>query len=493
MGIHRRPREIYSVRSVLRSDIRPELPPVTDKRWIALTKLLESPWFERCWVLQEIAVSKGDPIVLCGNQQIVWSNLHKVVTWLNNSGSEHRTERMELVNSIQQVVGRQHWGDREVPYTVSHLHVLLRLTHSFRSTDPRDKIFALLGLSSATQNPGDWPDELAPEYTRPVQDVYAAASKHCIQQTNSLNILSQSADKDRGKNGSRDLEFPSWVPRWDLMDSTRRVSSFSLTQDPDGSRNLCEAFNKASKGTQVIMDPDTPLGILRVYGMQVDAVKLRLPTVKTEDADFHAALPERYGDYLSKLIPQLYRRCKGQVTHTSHSFDRTFFLVTTAGLTPEHGDARCEPPSSYEAIQDLAQGWAKAQTAPVDARLVNPNPPWTDMDYRPRIYSLPPYGIEPPVSLWDRYPNRYIPSLQRLMNRCLFITSSGHLGLGPASMMSGDTVAILFGGNVPYVLRPLGKNQWHFVGECYLDGCMDGEALDNEGKDASSHEWFELV
>jgi hypothetical protein len=87
----------------------------------------------------------------------------------------------------------------------------------------------------------------------------------------------------------------------------------------------------------------------------------------------------------------------------------------------------------------------------------------------------------------------YIAALQRLMNRRLFITESRHLGLGPASIMSGDIVTVLFSGNVPFVIRPLENGQWHFVGECYLDGYMRGEALDNEGKDATSQEWFELI
>jgi hypothetical protein len=54
-------------------------------------------------------------------------------------------------------------------------------------------------------------------------------------------------------------------------------------------------------------------------------------------------------------------------------------------------------------------------------------------------------------------------------------------------MMAGDRTVILFGGNVPYVLRFLYDNQWHFVGECYLDGYTNGEALDNEDKSPQSH------
>jgi len=403
-----------------------------------------------------------------------------VIVWLNESGSTHRTERMELVNSIHEVSGIEHWflPSRK---RFAHLHVLLRLTNSFRSTDPRDKVFALLGLSSAIRDPDNWPRELVPDYTRPLQDVYAAAAKYCIRQSNSLDVLSQFVHNGTQGASPSHLLFPSWVPRWDLADSTRRISAFELYWVPHETRNLIERFNKASKGTEAITDYDTPLSILRALGIQVDTVSICLPTVTPDDTKFHAGVPERYGDYLSNIIPQLYRTCENHVTHISDSFDRTFFLVTTAGLTPEHGTARHESLDAFKSIVKSSQEPAM------------PHQLLLEDNRGPLQYAIKPYDFQPYAALRGRYPNRYIASLQRLMNRRLFVTSSGHLGLGPASMMSGDTVVILFGGNVPYILRSLENNRWHFTGECYLDGYMYGEALENEGRDLSRHEWFEMV
>ena len=66
---------------------------------------------------------------------------------------------MELVNSFKEIIGKTVWS-KTFTGRLSELHVLLRLTNSFRSTDPRDKVFALLGLIRETQIPEQWPEEL---------------------------------------------------------------------------------------------------------------------------------------------------------------------------------------------------------------------------------------------------------------------------------------------------------------------------------------------
>lgn len=49
--------------------------------------------------------------------------------------------------------------------------------------------------------------------------------------------------------------------------------------------------------------------------------------------------------------------------------------------------------------------------------------------------------------------------------------------------MPGDQVCILFGGNTPFVLRPCNE-YYQLVGECYIHGMMDGEAMafSNDGR-----------
>lgn len=64
-------------------------------------------------------------------------------------------------------------------------------------------------------------------------------------------------------------------------------------------------------------------------------------------------------------------------------------------------------------------------------------------------------------------------------SRRLFLTANGFVGLGPADAAVGDTICLLFGGSVMYVVRQetLGIGDHRFIGECYCHGVMNGEAV----------------
>lgn len=65
--------------------------------------------------------------------------------------------------------------------------------------------------------------------------------------------------------------------------------------------------------------------------------------------------------------------------------------------------------------------------------------------------------------------------------RRLFMTNEGYIGIGPAHMQTGDSVNILSGCSVPVVLRELGDMSYYqLIGDCYVDGMMDGEACREE-------------
>ncbi|XTI91516.1 hypothetical protein V2W45_1189252, partial [Cenococcum geophilum] len=55
----------------------------------------------------------------------------------------------------------------------------------------------------------------------------------------------------------------------------------------------------------------------------------------------------------------------------------------------------------------------------------------------------------------------------------------GYVGLAPRGTMQGDVVAILEGGNVPFVLRQKDLF-WEVVGACYVHGVMFGQIFDSE-------------
>lgn len=75
--------------------------------------------------------------------------------------------------------------------------------------------------------------------------------------------------------------------------------------------------------------------------------------------------------------------------------------------------------------------------------------------------------------------------------RRFFITGSGLFGIGPSSMRQDDVVCVLFGGKVPYVLRPRGDH-WLFVGDCYVHELGEGQAIDELRKGELYEEYFRL-
>ena len=74
------------------------------------------------------------------------------------------------------------------------------------------------------------------------------------------------------------------------------------------------------------------------------------------------------------------------------------------------------------------------------------------------------------------------------LDNCMFTTRDGGVGLCPSGTRLGDLVVVLFGGKVPYLLRPKmviqgessqqssAAREYYLVGECYFEGLMKGEA-----------------
>jgi len=72
---------------------------------------------------------------------------------------------------------------------------------------------------------------------------------------------------------------------------------------------------------------------------------------------------------------------------------------------------------------------------------------------------------------------RYLNTTKRVCaRRVFFLGQNGCFGLAPADARDGDEICVLFGGEVPYVIREV-DNGFEFVGESYCHGFMDGEAV----------------
>ncbi|KAK3994882.1 hypothetical protein QBC44DRAFT_321424 [Cladorrhinum sp. PSN332] len=84
-------------------------------------------------------------------------------------------------------------------------------------------------------------------------------------------------------------------------------------------------------------------------------------------------------------------------------------------------------------------------------------------------------------------------------HRRLIATKRRHLGLAPATAEKGDVIAVLYGGKTPYLLRPVltdsgaepgsKKLMYRLMGEVYVAGIMEGEAMSWEHAGACMREF----
>ena len=58
------------------------------------------------------------------------------------------------------------------------------------------------------------------------------------------------------------------------------------------------------------------------------------------------------------------------------------------------------------------------------------------------------------------------------------VSSDGSFVMGLPVMLKGDIVCVLFGSDMPVVLREIGGKRYVLVGDCYVHGIMNGEAIE---------------
>ena len=137
-----------------------------EEAYIAVGKLLSHPWFERIWIVQEVAVGKTVHVMYHGTC-INWEILAAVIKRLCTDGDLKRG--LKYYNSPNRTNTPDQKGFRNTAaHTIpedrpsqvatitsirnsiqigspSSLPLLFPITNMFKATNPRDKVFAILG------------------------------------------------------------------------------------------------------------------------------------------------------------------------------------------------------------------------------------------------------------------------------------------------------------------------------------------------------------
>jgi hypothetical protein len=137
------------------------------------------PYWSRVWIIQELAAA-SKITVFYDNYKLLWETLEKVSHLAFTAGME-RIESEELRAKFRNLL--QFRNDRLDTKPVRLLKAIYRSRYAL-STDPKDKIYGLLGL---VYDGGAFIPE--PNYHQSVEDTYTGFSKALIKKGFPLDLI----------------------------------------------------------------------------------------------------------------------------------------------------------------------------------------------------------------------------------------------------------------------------------------------------------------
>lgn len=524
---------------------------ISHHQWLGLLAMLSRPWFQRAWVVQELALARQATIV-CGEQMVLWTGLAATLTFIHAKRWYHHlcTEKMRDIASVRDDPGvygeflasrtefpegtlslmrtrkilrynalrrspipkdepgprapserrfayplspkamenndrpslpRNFWEPRTGPVSLDRL---MQVHRDKLATDPRDKVYAFVGLADTkTSSCGEPATSVRPDYELPVQDVYTRLMAQLLLAHGDLHKLSHVEDPSLTK-----LEgLPSWV-----SDFSVELVPYSLRFRGALSWSACGNARWKPPST----DEDMRRGILRVQGSRIGVI---------EETALLQNEAERSAEYWASIV--------SLVLGLSEQYPQL----------PSWTAAAAKPQSRLEALWRtlITDTYSRQHPAPdlcgklfieyiVNLQIRHTVAPWSDVDFMPHQSHTHADNIQPhwhdllrsepeglavykkrmSAIMKNSFQGTYSPmNLAELQHdldissgssRRLFRTDNGLLGTGMKSVAKGDEVWVLAGSKLPMLVRKRQvagcDNEFILIGETYLHGVMHWES-----------------
>ena len=427
--------------------------------------------------------------VLCGSHELEWSVIAEASHLFATSGwAQHlNTLFIESAGLSQQLSAQEHeklkfryqsptilrltakaWSEQKhqayqdekssrKAWVKTLVYTLIR-ARGFESTDPRDKIYALLGIVDeyAQDKPG-----LIPDYdTQSTAAVFTRAAIQILEDGDGDLLLLSCVEGEKYQQAVTG-PLPSWVPDWSSEESTGlRVTGYERYS---ASGDLKQ---------QPVIDAERQT--LSLVGLKLDYVTMVGETKRS------VLRGEPFPKWLEIVdsLETCYRQNPAE--HKLDVFWRTL-IVNTAGY----------PPRLIENNRSLGASFAQ-WFRNTTSRVVNNPQGYEDNDPWHALVKCFGQLLD---ERWDAQSSdaasmsEYLTPFSMAQQLRLFRTAEGYLGIGSECVQVGDLVWIVPGSRVPLLLRraQLEFNKFQppetrhrLVGGAYLHGVMKGEAVSPE-------------
>ncbi len=383
---------------------------------------------------------------VCGRESVPWEHISRVSHALQRyRWGPERTfalyragyEPIYLESPVNLV--REVWKS-ESSVAEAESTLLKQLWHfkSRKCGDPRDKVFAILGICKDVSN-GD----ITVDYsdTTSIARVYSEVSRFIIMRDHDLKLLSACQ-----WYGSEVTDLPSWAPDWSIDARFWPMRPISNWVE-NNQRDIFNASGSLSARVEISVD----LRTMTAQGLLVSKISV-LGTHLGNDGHTKEtpATQKRMFTLFKEWWPLAKSHTPEFTPNSEHRVDAFWRTIST------DMNSFCQKATKSE------------ESAKFPSRMASWDPTAPD---------------SAPGSAPQQFMDFLASFQQATRNRRFFITEEGHMGLGPRLTKPGDLVCVLLGSRVPFILRAV--DDYHvLVGECYCHGLMEGEAVQslNAGK-----------
>jgi len=425
-------------------------------RWEALAKIFSHPWFDRLWVHQEIVVS-SEAIALGQYLSIPWLDLGIAAATIEVHSRRCDTWRTRYLDwgldpSLGPLITCCGYGrvcgrfiikanfdeERGVLKGINLLQLLYNVS-AYDCSDPRDYVFSAVCLLEEGRH-----QSILPDYSKTLSEVYTELAWWAIQEYQDLQVLALAEFNNfTAKTGP---PLPSWVVDWRSIHEQHRLAY--------------EAYH-AALNSKPLVNFCTISSTMEVLGFQIDIVLEMLPPTN----------PETSYIWMYSGDPLL--------------LWRKHFKEYPTGCDPVHA-------------------WIRTATADVDNkkrrltqslfRKFEARERMTESSYISEIeqvFTEENSGTGDWVRCLRETFIEYIETMSiACASRRFFVSEKGYMGIGPESADNGDMICVLLGCQVPVLIRKHHDYQL-FIGECFVWGIMDGEAI-RDREERNGYETFRL-
>jgi len=416
--------------------------------------LISKPdWFTRMWVVQEVGAA-SNVFIQCGRCLVTWTDFLRAVCYLHFT-NKSPVKDIERVIALEQI--RTAWARGMRP----PLQDLIYECRRRRSTDARDKIYALLGLMGDSMS-----DFLRPDYSKSINEVYANVARHFITQTKSLNpICGQQAQ-------GRLEDLPSWVPDFALDQNLAPSPLVAVA----GNKNIFFASGRDKRSEYSLARRNRnneEWHLLPVRGLvigTVSSISVLVGPVKDRPSDS----PERRWHHTLAIASSLLETTQ-KTSNRLGEFSRGLREYVKFLDSEDPPELRGTTSDETFARDLCSIGNDNIVSTFVQSLLCGRFSPQERLNDNHVEGILASFNTRLPLGYLDRFPTAFESGIRR---RRLIVTEDGYIGAAPAETVVSDLVCVLFGCSVPVVLRPItDADEFTLIGECYVYGFMDGEAV----------------